>query len=159
MRKKSYEKLKMNPIRYAKFLEQHRIWNRKWYARMSSEKRKERFLYSRNYRQENREKLNLKKREYCIKLRDEVLKHYGNKCTCCGESHKEFLSIDHISGKGNQHRKEHKLIGSYKIYFWLRKQHFPTGFRILCHNCNQSLGHYGYCPHSKSSSFSLKHIP
>jgi len=26
-------------------------------------------------------------------------------------------------------------------------QGYPTGFRVLCHNCNQAIGLYGYCPH------------
>ncbi|MFA5766518.1 MAG: hypothetical protein WC919_01165 [Candidatus Paceibacterota bacterium] len=83
------------------------------------------------------------------KTRLKVLRHYGGetpKCACCGESHTEFLSIDHINGGGNKHRKNNKIVS---IYAWLYKHKFPDGFRVLCHNCNFSYGLYGYCPHVK----------
>lgn len=85
-------------------------------------------------------------RKYYVALRLEVLSHYSNGspfCSCCGISFLEFLSIDHIDGGGRKHRQE---IGSH-LYSWLRRNNFPKGFRVLCHNCNQSLGAYGYCPH------------
>ena len=53
--------------------------------------------------------------------------------------------IDHINGKGTEHRKK---IG-FNIYPWLVKNNFPEGFQTLC--CNCSKGHLGYCPHEKSS--------
>jgi hypothetical protein len=34
----------------------------------------------------------------------------------------------------------------------LRQNSYPTGYRVLCHNCNFALGHYGYCPHKHPSS-------
>lgn len=83
---------------------------------------------------------------YRRKLRLEVLTHYSGgtpRCACCGVEDLEFLSIDHINGGGYQHRKE---VGS-SFYVWLRRHGFPEGYRVLCMNCNHSLGHYGYCPH------------
>lgn len=82
-----------------------------------------------------------------------ILEHYSNgipKCACCGEEKIEFLSIDHINGGGHKHRKS---IGGQKIDQWLLQQGFPDGFRILCHNCNQALGNYGYCPHIAESVY------
>ena len=84
--------------------------------------------------------------EYSRKLRIEVMGHYGNECQCCGEKRMEFLAIDHVNGGGNKDRKNRR--GS-KIQTWLRANNYPEGFRLLCHNCNQSLGNYGYCPHQK----------
>jgi hypothetical protein len=90
-----------------------------------------------------------------IRIREQkllVLTHYSNnlpKCACCGESHVEFLSIDHINGGGNKHRKSLHLTGmGHNFYRWLIKKEFPEGYRVLCMNCNFSLGHYGYCPHN-----------
>lgn len=87
-------------------------------------------------------------REYRAALRLEVLQHYSNCkkpfCACCKINILEFLSIDHKKGGGTQHKK---TIGAH-LYEWLKKNKFPAGFRILCHNCNQSLGAYGYCPHN-----------
>jgi len=86
--------------------------------------------------------------EYMKKYRDsarqEALTHYGGKCNCCGETRHEFLAIDHINGGGCKH---HKSINGMAIGIWLRKNNYPEGFRILCHNCNMALGFFGYCPH------------
>jgi hypothetical protein len=79
-----------------------------------------------------------------------LIKQYGGKCECCGESHIEFLAFDHISGDGNKHRKS---ITSRDIVAWLKKSNNPLGIRILCHNCNFAIGVYGYCPHYQSSEF------
>ncbi len=85
-----------------------------------------------------------KKRASFYKLKKEIYDHYGNKCQCCGEKRKEFLSIDHMDGGGHKHRKE---IGGNGLYYWLRQKKFPKNFRILCMNCNWAIGVYGYCPH------------
>jgi len=102
--------------------------------------------YHDKYYLENKNEVTRKHREYDRKHRTECIDHYGGKCACCGENTYEFLSIDHINGNGLKHRRE---VGD--IVRWLIKNNYPEGFRILCHNCNQALGHYGYCPHSKES--------
>ena len=83
------------------------------------------------------------------KLRKTVIESYGGKCVCCEEANFAFLSIDHINGGGNQHRKE--LFGrtgsSHSFYRWLKKNGFPEGFQVLCHNCNFAKWRYGKCPH------------
>jgi hypothetical protein len=68
-------------------------------------------------------------------------------CACCKESHFEFLSLDHINGGGNKHRRELGSNSVYDLYRYLIKNNFPPGFQILCHNCNLAKGFYGYCPH------------
>ena len=82
-------------------------------------------------------------------LRIAALKHYGNKCACCGEKQYEFLAIDHIKGGGTKHRKS---INGKNIYLWLFQQKYPKGFQVLCHNCNQAKGYYGRCPHKNQSN-------
>jgi hypothetical protein len=57
-----------------------------------------------------------------------------------------MLGIDHINGGGTKHRKEIKNFGIYK---WLIDNNYPLGYRVLCHNCNCSLGFNGYCPHGE----------
>lgn len=85
------------------------------------------------------------------KLRIEVLTHYSStpypSCVCCEETHIEFLAVDHIAGGGEAQRTA--IGGPDYFYHWLRKNNFPEGFRVLCHNCNMSLGFYKYCPHNK----------
>lgn len=91
-------------------------------------------------------------------LRAETLKAYGNKCAClnCPETMTEFLTIDHINGGGNKHRKEisngkYNVGGTY-FYGWLKKNNWPSGFQCLCHNCNMAKALYGSCPHQSPKS-------
>ena len=74
-----------------------------------------------------------------------IISEYGGRCCCCGDTHFEFLTIDHINGGGLQHRRE---IGRGNFYNWLKQNGYPkSGFRLLCMNCNFAVGHYGACPH------------
>jgi hypothetical protein len=87
-----------------------------------------------------------------IALRTEVLAAYGGVCQCCGEARYEFLAIDHAFGDGKAHRAKSKAASSGKnFYYWLKERGFPQdeGLRVLCHNCNNAIGFYGYCPHQR----------
>ena len=68
-------------------------------------------------------------------------------CNCCGEKMFMFLAIDHIENNGSKHRKEIG-VGKSRMVDWLIKNDFPTGFQILCQNCNMGK-HFnkGICPH------------
>lgn len=84
-----------------------------------------------------------------LSLWNEALNFFGP-CACCGESRREFLSIDHINGDGKEKRKKGEqtgwsLLNKFRLSGWpveLKKE-----YRILCHNCNQAYGQFGYCPH------------
>lgn len=80
-----------------------------------------------------------------VERREIVLKHYGGnppRCAICNGDSYDTLCIDHVNGGGNKHRAElkRKTDGFYR---WLIEQNFPDGFRVLCHNCNNTLGAYG----------------
>ncbi len=87
--------------------------------------------------------------------RNRVLKHYGDKCICCGESEHMFLALDHINGGGNEHRRQignnpnnRQGSSSTRFYKWVEKNDYPDILQILCHNCN--MGKHlndGICPH------------
>lgn len=97
----------------------------------------------------NRERVLKKQKEYRNYHKILVFAKYSNndiKCACCGERQLEFLSIDHVNGGGTKHRKK---IGNKNIYLWIVQNSYPDGFRVLCHNCNQAFGFFGYCPHQK----------
>ena len=97
----------------------------------------------------NKERATERNKAYYHRVRLETLRRYGGNppsCACCGETEMDFLAVDHINGGGNEHRKS---IGSGCLYWWIRRNGFPDGFQILCHNCNQSKGYYGICPHQR----------
>lgn len=79
-------------------------------------------------------------------LRNTVIAGYGGVCACCGEAAWEFLALDHVDGGG---RAENTTRHSNSIMTQIIAEGFPARYRILCHNCNQSLGWFGYCPHVK----------
>lgn len=122
-------------------------YQRKW----ASEHREERKISNRKWVEKNREKKNRLTREQRHALKIEVLTHYSNplKCFCCGETAIEFLTINHLNGKGAEQRRNLKIRGGNTFYRWLKNNNYPKGFNVLCLNCNFSLGHYGYCPHQK----------
>ena len=101
--------------------------------------------YSQGWHKEFKKRRNEATRLNHRRQREEVIEAYGGRCECCGEARFEFLALDHAFGDGKRHRKE---VGT-KIARWLKKENYPKdlGIRVLCHNCNASLGYYGYCPH------------
>ncbi len=87
-------------------------------------------------------------RKYNRELKIEVMEHYGGcRCACCGETTIEFLQIDHVNGNGSKHRKE--IGGGNKMYKWLKRNGYPSGFQVLCANCNFAKGKNGICPHKR----------
>lgn len=88
---------------------------------------------------------NSEARAHRARLKWVVFQAYGGqKCSCCGETNFDFLTIDHINGGGCQHLKS--LNG--KLYDWLKRNNFPAGYRVLCWNCNCGRRiNGGICPH------------
>lgn len=114
---------------------------RKWQAKNQEKVKK--------WKENNRTKIKVSLMKANRKLKLEILSHYSNnkvECACCKENKIEFLCIDHLYGDGAKHRKELKKSHTH-MYHWLKKNNYPKGFRVLCCNCNMSLGLYGYCPH------------
>ncbi len=95
----------------------------------------------------NREKIRARSKVYRDALRLEVISAYGGRCACCGEAALPFLTIDHIDGGGTEHRRR----THNKVYTKLRQSGFPSGYRVLCWNCNAAIGLYGRCPHEGAS--------
>ena len=87
-------------------------------------------------------------------LRLKVLTYYADGsplCKCCGETEMAFLTVDHINGGGNKHRRQEHIICLYKWLHsqWLKTGKYPTGFQVLCMNCNVGKFRCGVCPHKK----------
>jgi hypothetical protein len=112
--------------------------------------------YHHNYFQNHKKKANeygkAWQKEYRANFKYSVLAVYSDgkpKCKCCGETHIEFLTIDHINNNAPEQKRQFKAEGktySY-LYRWLVANDFPDSFQVLCMNCNFAKGKYGYCPH------------
>lgn len=114
--------------------------------------RSKKIAYSRAYRKENPQRHKEIMRRSTLKLRIEVLSTYSKGkpvCVCCLEETIEFLAVDHINGGGHQHTTKIKRRGT-GFYQWLKKNNYPEGYQILCHNCNMAKGFYGQCPHARN---------
>lgn len=112
-------------------------------------------LKARKYRANNPEKIKVSQRKSQQKTKRIVFEHYSKNsdyavCACCKEKEFTFLVIDHINGGGTQQRKT--IPGGISFYTWLKKNNFPDGFQILCHNCNMSKHlNKGTCVHQIES--------
>jgi len=97
----------------------------------------------------NREKRLEQGRETVRHKKQQIIAGYGGKCSCCGETEPEFLTIDHIDGDGAAKRKSGADAGP-AFYNRLIAEGFPKDrYRLLCMNCNFALGKYGHCPHKR----------
>jgi hypothetical protein len=114
-------------------------------------------------REEIKRKKNIRRRQQLRELREEVIAHYGGRCTCCGETTYEFLTLDHVNNDGGKQRELlRQMLGrgtqfSYSSANLAKKLDYPDYFQILCWNCNCAKAHHGICPHQfgtepKSSS-------
>jgi hypothetical protein len=137
-------------------LEQKRIYH---------ENNKERAAkYKKQYNIDHKDEVSKRRRDYYEKNRDKILTYarknravlwerardFFGPCSCCGEHRTEFLSIDHINGNGTKLRKAGEGAG-WALLSKFNKAGWPIDlkkeYRLLCHNCNQSIGYLGYCPH------------
>ncbi len=79
------------------------------------------------------------KQNRIVKL--ETITAYGGRCSgvrstgACVENDVDILEIDHINGGGNKHRAESGMRG-VNFYKFLRRTGWPSGYRVLCKNCN-----------------------
>lgn len=71
------------------------------------------------------------------RLKQRVISHYSPSRTCarCGYSDTRALSIDHMSGGGEKHRREIGVGSGYHFYRWLIRNNYPSGYQVLCLNC------------------------
>lgn len=92
----------------------------------------------------------------------------GRVCSCCGEAHVDFLTIDHITpvsaskerrtrfGSRNGERRapepRNEINQGHGLSRRLARNGYPEGFRVLCMNCNWARGKLGQCPHETERS-------
>lgn len=101
--------------------------------------------YQRNHHWQHRDDYRLRAQTNQLRRKLEALAAYGGKCACCGESDFRFLTIDHINNDGAEHKRAEGR--NFSMFRWVYHHGFPSGFQILCFNCNCGKGIYGECPH------------
>ena len=92
---------------------------------------------SREYKNLHKTEINKTFREQSKICRQIVLQHYSNgdiKCNHCGFTDERALTIDHINGGGQKHKK---ILKGVALSRWLVKQKFPVGYQVLCMNCQR----------------------
>ena len=113
--------------------------------------------YHKEYREKHGPELNERIKKDNLKVKEEVLGHYSKKlsnsdvpcCNCCGEHEfLIFLSIDHITNRKNVTHK--KGDAGQTLYRYLRRNGYPSGYQVLCINCNSAKSDSGICPHKRS---------
>lgn len=134
------EALYQNRLRYKqKNPEKIRAARKRWRVKHAEEIKK----HKQKYYLENRTEWQRKRKQRVFQLKMEIIKHYtkGRMCCAnCGLRDVKNLTVDHINGNGEKHRKTMKLSGGHSFYLWLRDLNFPPGFQILCFACNMAKG-------------------
>lgn len=88
-------------------------------------------------------------RAYNQQVKREAIDAYGGKCVCCGETHIDFLTIDHGNNDGAAHRKEVGI--NHRMYLALKRAGFPQdrNLRAMCWNCQWGRRISGVCVHQQ----------
>jgi 5-methylcytosine-specific restriction endonuclease McrA len=111
-----------------------------------------RFWYRINRRSESTRKARLYR-----ELRTAVLVAYSSdppRCACCGEAGLPFLTIDHIKPIRRKRSGSDEVSGV--LYARLRREGYPSGFQVLCFNCNCAKRTMDVCPHQASKAGGVK---
>ena len=137
---------KMRSMSEAELSERRAIIN----ARQNASRLNRRGQMSQEELAEYKKKINRDNQKRRDEIRDRVYRAYGGyRCSCCGETERMFLSIDHINNDGAKHRRDNRLNSSEQMYRWIARNGFPDGFQILCMNCQWGKrNNSGVCPHS-----------
>ena len=133
---------------------------RKIYYTLNIEKLK---ASSRLWESRNPERCRRFKREHAARkariVKTQVIGFYSNgafACVCCGQSERDFLTLDHIDGDGNKITREQGIPrAGTSLYMWLFRNGFPKGYQIVCVNCNMSKAKHGRCVHQMSTGLAI----
>ena len=120
--------------------------NKIWELANPEKVKKKNRIWSRNFRKNYPKKYMATVRKSQRKLRTEMINGYGGKCSCCGETILEFLTLEHTNGDGKQHRK--RVGEGAAVWRDLRERNWPqNGFTLLCWNCHMVTKTGQVCPH------------
>jgi hypothetical protein len=125
--------------------EQHKAAKRRWRKRHAVARK----AYNNAWRLRNLVYARACDQAKSLRVKTETFNAYGGcHCVWCGEADIQALCIDHINNDGASHRKAlgAKCTGNItgeRFYRWLRRNHYPKGFQVLCFNCNQAKSRNG----------------
>lgn len=108
-----------------------------WKDRWRKNNKEYNFQHRKTYAQNNADVIKTYKALLLFRLKIEVLSHYCEgqpKCRLCEEEDVDCLCLDHTNQNGALHRRS--ITKNRSIYYWARKNKYPTFLRCLCHNCN-----------------------
>jgi hypothetical protein len=130
--------------------ETERKINRRKSAKKWRDKNGPRILrVNKEWKRNNPDKVKLQSRRARLKRKRICIEYYGrNGCVCCGEKELSFLSLDHIRDNGAQDRRNNSKRVGNGLYLRLIQENFPSGFQVLCYNCQwgKRIGE-GFCLH------------
>jgi len=96
---------------------------------------------------------NINRRKSRQESKIKVFSGYSNgtpRCNCCGFSNIDGLSIDHIEGRKKAGHSKKFL--AHDLRMWLKRKReltgrWPSGYQVLCFNCNCAKRDNEICPH------------
>jgi hypothetical protein len=122
----------------------HNEYCKNWRELHQEQIKNERKIY---YEEHREELLELKRKDY-QNIKSAFFEMYGNKCNCCGETNRVFLSLDHVQNDGKERRKKYGM-NNQQEYKNALKEYRPDLFQVLCYNCNHAKQlNGGTCPHT-----------
>ena len=165
-RHKLRERYWKDPEKYRKQAREYAEKNKEARLAYRVKNRKKKNAQSRIYRKANRDTIKAERDAKQYEIKTAVMAYYSKKlsnsdipcCNCCGENQfLIFLTIDHIKGWKNYNepdlskRRGSKRLGGKDLYRYLQKNNFPTGYQVLCMNCNSAKSDDEVCPHQRSN--------
>lgn len=105
---------------------------------------------------EHKTQIRSQERDRYHDYKEQVYAAYGDACACCGETIRQFLSIDHVNNDGNVRRKTLRYgVGSngggVSLYKQIIAEGYPASYQILCMNCNWGKARNGgVCPQAEA---------
>jgi len=143
-RKFTDEEIKKLPIRQQKWIMRNRKILEADREKANKLSREQYYKHVDKRRQYEKSRSKQKVKENLIRRRKRkeiCFSHYsiGEKirCAICGINDIDVLTLDHINGGGYKERKNFcKGRGGDRMYSFLKKNNYPSGYRILCFNCN-----------------------
>ena len=89
-------------------------------------------------------------RKYATAKLDVLTRYCGGiphcQCPRCPTTFLGFLQIDHVEGNGHTHLNPNgNRLKGFELLSWLQRHDYPTGFQVLCANCNTNKGRKESC--------------